>query len=176
MSRRSVYRCSTRASALGAAVLCALSPGVLLAGSASAGSTALAVKVSPDRGLVNGRVVTVSGRGLSRSGTGSGLTWFVTECTAAVRGRMNPAKDTPHCDVTDARGIRLGHDGSFSTKFHVRAGVVGDGYCGTMGHTSCVIAVATARGQGTVVKISFATPSTTTSTTTTASTTSTTAG
>jgi hypothetical protein len=148
-------------------VLCALVPGVLLAAPASAGTTALFVKVSPDRGLVNGQVVTVSGRGLSRSAMGSGLTWFVSECTAAVRGRMNPATDTPHCDVTDARAIRVGRDGGFSTRFHVRAGIVGDGYCGTAGHATCVIAVSTAKGQGTVVKISFAPASTTTTSTTT---------
>jgi hypothetical protein len=83
---------------------------------------------------------------------------------------MNPSTDTPHCDVTDAKGIRVSHNGSFFTKFRVRAGIVGDGYCGTAGHTSCVIGVSTAKGQGTVVKISFAAkPPTTTTTTTTPS-------
>jgi hypothetical protein len=163
-------------SALGAAVLCALVPGVLLAGPSSAGAATVSLKVSPNRGLVNGQVVTVSGRGLSRSATGNGLTWFVSECTASVRGRMNPATDTPHCDVTDARPVRVGRDGSFSTRFHVRAGIVGDGYCGTAGHATCVIALSTANGQGRVVKISFATASTTTTTTTTSSSTTTTAG
>jgi hypothetical protein len=179
MARRSVYRCSPRACALGAAVLCTFAPVILLAGPASAGTAAaVSVKVSPNRGLVNGQVVTVSGRGLSRSATGSGLTWFVSQCTASVRWRMNPATDTPHCDVTDAKAIRIGRDGSFSTRFHVRAGIVGDGYCGTAGHATCVIAVSTAKGQGSVAKISFAPASTTTTTTMAAgaSTTTTTAG
>jgi hypothetical protein len=168
MSRLLGYRWSAHAPALGAAVVCAIASSILLAGPAAAGtSSSLSVKVSPDRGLVNGQVVTVSGRGLAHSSGGSGVTWFVTECTAAVHERVNPSVDTPHCDVADARGIKVGHDGSFSTKFRVRAGIVGDGYCGTSGHTSCVIGVSTAKGQGTVVKISFATPKTTTTTTTT---------
>ena len=167
MSRRSAYRWSARAPVLGAVVVCAVGSSILPAGPASAATTGLAVKVSPDRGLVNGQVVTVSGRGISRAATGNGLTWFITECTASVRGHMNPATDTPHCDVTDARGIQVRHDGSFSTKFRVRAGIVGDGYCGTAGHPSCVISVSTARGQGTVVKITFATTTTTTTSTST---------
>lgn len=170
MSRWSAYRWSARAPVLGAIVVCAIGSSVLLAGPASAGTTGLSVKVSPDRGLVNGQVVIVSGRGVSRSASGNGLTWFITECTASVRGRMNPATDTPHCDVTDARAIRVSHDGSFSTKFRVRAGIVGDGYCGTAGHPSCVIGVSTAEGHGTVVKITFATTTTSTSTTTTSTT------
>jgi hypothetical protein len=179
MSRLSAYRWSAHVSVLGATVVCATVSAVLLAGPASAGTTAapaMAVKVSPDRGLVNGQIVTVSGRGFSHTATGSGLTWFVTECTATVRGRMNPSTDTPHCDVTDAKAIRVSHNGSFSTKFRVRAGIVGDGYCGTAGHTSCVIGVSTAKGQGTVVKISFAAQPATTTTTSSASHTSTTVG
>ena len=156
MSRWSAYRWSAHACALVAVVAAASS--VLLAGPATAGTPGLTVKVTPDRGLVNGQVVTVSGGGLTHSAAGSGLTWFVTQCTASVRGRMNPSTDTPHCDVTDAKAIRVSHNGSFSTRFHVRAGIVGDGYCGTAGHTSCVIAVSTARGLGTAVKVSFATP------------------
>ena len=166
MSRLSAFRWSAHAPTLGAALVFAIASSVLLAGPASAGTSSLSVKVSPDRGLVNGQTVTVSGRGLSHSSGGSGLTWFVTECTAAVHGRVNLSTDTPHCDVTDARGIKVSHDGTFSTKFRVRAGIVGDGYCGTSGHTNCVIGVLTAKGQGTVVTIGFATPKTTTSSTT----------
>jgi hypothetical protein len=171
MSRLSAYRWSAHVSVLGATVLCASVSTVLLAGPASAGTTAsaMAVKVSPDRGLVNGQIVTVSGRGFSHTATGSGLTWFVTECTATVHGRMNPSTDTPHCDVTDAKAIRVSHNGSFSTKFRVRAGIVGDGYCGTAGHTSCVIVVSTAKGGGTVAKISFAAKPATTGTSTSTS-------
>ena len=170
MSRWSAYRLSSHAYALVATVACAAVSCVLLAGPASAGTTRLFVEVSPDRGLVNGQVVTVSGHGLTHSNTGSRLTWFITQCTAAVRTRVNPSTDTPHCDVTDAKAIRVRHNGSFSAKFQVRAGVVGDGYCGTAGHTSCVIGVSNARGQGTVVKVNFATHAVTPATTTTSTT------
>jgi hypothetical protein len=170
MSRLSAYGRSLRASALGVAVVCAAVSSILLAGPASAGTKSPSAKVSPDRGLVNGQVVTVSGRGLSRTAAGSGLTWFITECTAAVHGRVNLSYDTPHCDVTDAKGVKVGHDGTFSTRFHIRAGIVGDGYCGTAGHTTCVIGVSTAKGQGTVVKISFAIPKPTATTSTTSTT------
>jgi hypothetical protein len=157
MSRWSAYRWTAHACALGAVVV----SGVilfLLVGPATAGAAGLTLKVNPDRGLVNGQVVTVSGGGLARSAAGTGLTWFVTQCTASVRGRMNPSTDTPHCDVTDAKAVRVGRNGSFSTKLRVRAGIVGDGYCGTAGHTSCVIAVSTAKGLGTAVRIRFTTP------------------
>ena len=168
MSRWSAYRFSAHASALAAAVFFALLSSILLAGPASARTTGLSVKVSPDRGLVDGQVVSVSGSGLTRSAAGNGPTWFITECTASVHGHVNLSTDTPHCDVTDAKAVRVGHDGSFSTRFRVRTGVVGDGYCGTVGHTTCVVGISTAKGQGTVVKISFALkPAPTASTTST---------
>jgi hypothetical protein len=168
MSRWSVYRCSAHASALVAAVAGAAVLSALLAAPAAAGTTGVSVKVTPDWGLVNGQVVTVSGRGLAHAGSGKGLTWFVTECTAAVKHRLDPSTDTPHCDVTHAKAIRVSHNGTFSAKFRVRAGIIGDGYCGTDGHTTCVIGVSTAEGQGRVVKIAFVTPAATTTTSTTA--------
>jgi hypothetical protein len=168
MSRWSAYTWPAHVSAAVAAVVCALGSCVLPADPASAGATGLSVKVSPDRNLVNGQVVTVSGRGLARSATANGLTWFITECTAVVKERMNPATDTPHCDVTDARAIKVSREGTFSTRFRVRTGIVGDGYCGIDGHANCVIGVSTAKGQGTVVTITFATPAKTTTTTTAA--------
>jgi hypothetical protein len=167
MSRWSVYRCSAHASALVAAVAGAAVSSALFAAPAAAGTSGVSVKVTPDRGLVNGQVVTVSGRGLTHAASGSGLTWFVTECTAAVKQRLNPSTDTPHCDVTDAKAIRVSRNGTFSAKFRVRVGIIGDGYCGTAGHTTCVIGVSTAEGKGTVVKIGFATPTATTTTTST---------
>jgi hypothetical protein len=171
MSRCWAYRFSANAAALGAVVTCAAVSSVLLAGPASPATTGLSVKVSPDRGLVNRQVVTVSGRGLSHAAAGSGLTWFIAECTATVKERVNPASDTAHCDVTHAKAIRVSHKGTFSAKFTVRAGIIGDGYCGTVGHTTCVIGVSTAKGQGTVVKITFATrPAATTTTTSTTAT------
>jgi hypothetical protein len=140
-----------------AAALAVLAPGAaVLAEAAPAGAASVSVRVSPDRGLVNGQVVTVSGHGLVRSYGGSAQTWFATECTAAVHGRMSPATDTSHCDITDAKAIHVAHNGSFSTHFRVRTGIVGDGYCGSDGHASCVIGVGTAAGLGTVVKINFA--------------------
>jgi hypothetical protein len=160
-------RWSTHASGLGAVVAWAVVASiVLLAGPASAGTSGMSVKVSPNRGLVNGEMVTISGHGLARSDDGDSLTWFATECTASVRGRMNPSTDTPHCDVTDAQAIRVSRSGSFSTKFRVRSGIVGDGYCGTAGHATCVIGVGTAKGQGTVVRLNFATPPSAATTTT----------
>ena len=144
-----------------AAALAVLAPGAaVLAEAVPAGASSVSVKVSPDSGLVNGRIVTVSGHGLVRSYEGTAQTWFATECTAAVRGRMSPTTDTSHCDITDAKAIRVAHNGSFSTRFRVRTGIVGDGYCGSNGRATCVIGVGTAAGLGTVVKISFADPGT----------------
>jgi hypothetical protein len=116
------------------------------------------VKVSPNHGLVNGQIVVISGHGLARSYDGAAQTWFVTECNAAVRGHISPATDTSHCDITDAKAIRVAHNGSFSTHFRIRTGIIGDGYCGTAGHPGCVIGVGTAQGFGTVVKITFGPP------------------
>ena len=102
--------------------------------------------------------MTVSGRGLARTYAGKPLTWFVAECTASVQGRMNPSTDTPHCDVTEARAIHLSSHDTFSIRFHVETGIVGDGYCGSNGHDTCVISIGNARGQGTVVHITFRDP------------------
>ncbi len=124
----------------------------------AAGASGLSVTVSPSRGLVDGQSVTIAGRGLQRSLHGDPQTWFVTECTAAVQGRMNPSTDTPHCDVTEAQALRVGRNGAFSARFHVEAGIVGDGYCGTPGHETCVLGIGTAGGLGTVVRISFKVP------------------
>jgi hypothetical protein len=116
------------------------------------------VRVTPSRGLVGGQSVTVSGRGLTHTSGGAAPTWFVIECTAAVRGRMNPSTDTAHCDVTAARGIRVARNGSFATTYRVITGIVGDGYCGTPAHLTCVLGVASAAGRGTVVRIGFKDP------------------
>ena len=140
---------------------------------AHAGSSGLVVKVTPARGLVDRQTVTLTGRGLTTGG-GNARTWFVAECTVAVRGRMNPATDTPHCDLTDAQPLHVTQSGTFSTRYRVRAGIIGDGYCGTAGHATCVLGVGTAQGLGTVVRIVFktapaasTTPTTTPATTTT---------
>ena len=137
--------------------------------SAQAGTSGVVVKVAPDQGLKSGQTVNVSGHGLSKSSQ----TWFVTECTAAVRGRMDPATDTPHCDISHALAVRVTSKGTFSSRYRLTTGIIGDGYCGTAGHPTCVIGVGTAQGLGTVVRISFKTathtaPSTTTTTSTSA--------
>jgi hypothetical protein len=130
----------------------------LLAAPAPAGATGISVKVTPNRGLVDEETVTISGRGLQGSGGGSSRTWFVTECTAAVRGRMNPSTDTPHCDLTEAQQLHVSRTGTFSAHYRVTTGIIGDGYCGTPGHATCVLGVGTAQGLGTVVRITFKTP------------------
>ncbi len=142
---------------------------VVAFGPAGAGGASLPVKVTPNTGLVNGQNVTISGRGLVRSYHGSAQTWFVTQCTGSVKGRMNPSTDTPHCDITNAKAIRVGRNGTFTARFRVVTGIIGDGYCGTAGHLRCVIGIGTAQGLGTVVRITFKEPSTPTiaSTTTT---------
>jgi hypothetical protein len=161
----------TGAAALALAVLAAAA---IPAAPAQAGSSGLVVKVTPSRGLVDRQTVTITGRGLT--GSGNPRTWFVTECTVAVRGRMNPATDTPHCDLTDAQPLHVTQGGAFSARYRVRAGIIGDGYCGTAGHATCVLGVGTAQGLGTIVRIMFRTapPAATTPTTPTTSTTTTT--
>ncbi len=159
-----------RSVAVVVAALAAVVGIVVLAGPAQAGTQGLVVKVTPSQSLKPGQNVTVSGHGLPKSSGGSPRTWFITECTTAVRGRMNPATDTPHCDITHAQALRVSANGTFSSHYRVTAGIIGDGYCGTVGHATCVIGVGTAQGLGTVVRISFKTPapppaSTTTSTT-----------
>jgi len=141
----------------------------------AAGTPGMVVKVAPSQGLKPGQTVTVSGRGLPKSAGTGPQTWFMTECTAAVRGRVEPSTDTPHCDITHAQAIKVTKSGTFSARYRLTTGIIGDGYCGTAGHATCVIGVGTAQGLGTVVRITFKTapepappPSPTTSTTATA--------
>ncbi len=161
-----MHRWSVAAVALAGAI-----GGAVPALPAQAGTTGLFVKVTPGQGLESGQTVTVSGRGLPTSAGDAPLTWFVTECTAAVRGRMDPATDTPHCDITHAQTLRVSARGTFSSRYRLTTGIIGDGYCGIAGHATCVIGVGTAQGVGTVVRISFKTSpaAATTSTTTTTS-------
>ena len=167
MHRRSAVAV-VEAGLTGAAVLAlaVLAAAAIPAAPAQAGSSGLVVKVTPTRGLVDRQTVTLTGRGLTTGG-GNSRTWFVAECTVAVRGRMNPATDTPHCDLTDAQPLHVTQGGTFSTRYRVRAGIIGDGYCGTAGHATCVLGVGTAEGLGTVVRIMFkvAPPAATTPTT-----------
>jgi hypothetical protein len=126
---------------------------------ADAAGPRITVKVSPNHGLVGGQSVTVSGRGLVKTYHGSPQTWFIAQCTAAVKGHLDVKTDTPHCNAGGAKQITLGKKGAFSTPFMVVTGTVGDGSCGTAGNSTCVIGVGTVTGLGTVVMIQFkATP------------------
>jgi hypothetical protein len=122
---------------------------------AGAAGPAITVKVNPNHRLVGGQSVTVSGKGLVKTYKGKPQTWFIAQCTGAVRGRLEVKTDTPHCNAGGAKQIMLGKKGTFSTHFTVVTGTVGDGSCGTAGNTTCVIGVGTVTGLGTVVKITF---------------------
>jgi len=137
-----------------------IAAGAPLVSAVAPAGAAVSVKVSPDHGLVNGQVVVISGHGLARSWRGAAQTWFAAECNSAVHKHLSPATDTSHCDITDAKAIRVARNGYFSTRFRIRTGIIGDGYCGTLGHPGCVIGVGTVQGLGTVVKIAFSTPPT----------------
>jgi hypothetical protein len=141
---------------------------------AQAGTPGMVVKVTPNQGLRPGQSVAVSGHGLPKPAGSDPQTWFVTECTAVVHGRMDPSTDTPHCDITHAQAVKVTKSGTFRTRYRLTTGIIGDGYCGTAGHATCVIGVGTAQGLGTVVRIRFKKPAVATSTTTTTTTTTTT--
>jgi hypothetical protein len=129
-----------------------------MVGPAGASGSSVAVKVTPHTGLVGGQYVTVSGRGLVRTYHGAAQTWFITECTSSVQGRMKASTDTLHCNITHAKTIHLGPHDTFTTRYRLATGIIGDGYCGTTGHLSCVIGVGTADNLGTVVRITFKNP------------------
>jgi hypothetical protein len=148
-----MHRCWA-AAVLTAGVLCALA----LAASPPAGASGVTAKVSPNKGLVAHQSVTVSGKGLPRASGPNTQTWFVAECTAAVQGHLDPSTDTGHCDLTHAETLKVSRSGTFSTHYRVTTGIVGDGYCGTPSHLTCVLTVATSQGQGTVARITFKSP------------------
>jgi hypothetical protein len=122
-------------------------------------NSGISARVTPNHGLTPGQVVSVTGRGFGKPPNKNDPAWFVTECTSTVRGHMNPSTDTSHCDISQARSVRVGRNGTFSLHFQVTTGIVGDGYCGTLGHPSCVIGIGNARGQGMVLPITFLIPS-----------------
>ena len=149
-----MHRWSVRVIALGGVLGAALLPALAV----QARTLGIVVKVSPDQGLRTGQTVAVSGHGLPKSAGTDPQTWFLTECTAVVRGRMNPSTDTPHCDITHAQALKVTKSGTFNARYRLTTGIIGDGYCGTTGHATCVLGVGTAQGMGTVVRISFKTP------------------
>jgi len=125
---------------------------------AHASSPGAAVTVSPSRSLTGGQLVTVSGKGFPKSGGGTNVTWFVAQCTAAVHGRLNASSDASHCDLTSAKVLHIGKNGIFTAHYRIETGVVGDGYCGTAGHLTCVVGVGTADSTGFAVKVTFRNP------------------
>ena len=151
------------------AVLAGILGAAVLALPTGAGTPGMVVKVTPSQGLKAAQTVIVSGRGLPKASGAGTQTWFVTECTAAVRGHVDPATDTPHCDITHALPLRVTARGTFNAHYRLTTGIIGDGYCGTPGHATCVIGVGTAQGLGTVVRITFKTPSPAPPSTTTSS-------
>jgi hypothetical protein len=126
----------------------------LLVPAVPAGASGISVKVSPAKGLVNGQVVKVSGKGLPVTTKGKTNSFFADECNAAVKGKLSPA-DASHCDESLAKALKVSKKGAFSTTFKVATGAVGDGTCGVAAHLTCVIGVGDIGGQGTVVKITF---------------------
>jgi neocarzinostatin family protein len=134
---------------LGGAVSIALSVAAL-----PAGASGISVKASPAKGLSNGQTIKLTGKGLPYTSRLGKNTFFVDECNAAVKGKLSTA-DTLHCDVALARAVKLAKNGTFTAKFKVVTGKVGDGMCGVPGSLTCVIGVGDTQGQGTVVKVTF---------------------
>ncbi len=139
-------------------VLGALTVRSVVLGAAGAGAASVSVKITPSANLVSGKSVTITAKGLVKTYQGKSQTWFATQCTSAVQGHLDVTTDTPHCDITRAITLKVGKNGTATAHYHVLAGIVGDGYCGTAGHLVCVIGVGTAQGLGTVVHISFKAP------------------
>jgi Neocarzinostatin family len=132
----------------------ALSLTTVMAAAGPAGASGVSVKVSPSKGLADGKVVTVSGTGLPATTAGKKNSFFIDECNAAVTGQLSVA-DEPHCDVSLAKALTVSKKGTFKTSFKVATGTVGDGTCGVAGHLTCVIGVGDAGGQGGVANITF---------------------
>jgi hypothetical protein len=126
----------------------------LMTMAAPAGASGISLKASPSKGLTNGKTVKVTAKGLPVTTKGKKNSFFVAECNSLVTGSLSLA-DESHCDISTAKAIKVSKKGSFSGKFKVVTGKVGDGYCGTAGHLTCVIGVGDIAGQGTVVNITF---------------------
>jgi hypothetical protein len=131
-----------------------LSLATFMAVAVPAGASAVSVKVSPAKGLSNGKVVTVSGTGLPLTTIGKKNSFFIDECNAAVSGHLSLA-DEPHCDVSLAKALTVSKKGAFKTTFKVATGTVGDGNCGVAGHLTCVIGIGDSGGQGGIANITF---------------------
>jgi hypothetical protein len=136
-------------------VTCGVLMGMSVVAMASpAGASGVSVKVSPSKGLTNNETVKVTGKGFPYSTKGKPNSFFATECTGAVAGKLSLA-DAPHCDESHVATVKVSKKGSFSFTFSVITGVIGDGMCGTPGHLNCVIGVGDIAGQGSVGNITF---------------------
>jgi hypothetical protein len=140
---------------IGGAVALSLSLSVLtLPAGANPGYS---MKVTPDTGLVKGETVTVTGAGFPYSTDGGVVSYFMAECTSKVTGALS-ATDTGHCNIGAVQSVTVTQAGTFSTKLKLVTGTVGDGYCGTKGHLTCVIGVGDTTADGTAVQITFKAP------------------
>jgi hypothetical protein len=148
-----------RWAAAGAAAALGFAADTLVSGaSAAAASPAPAITVSPSHGLRAGQSVTIVGKWFPKPGSGTNVTWFVTQCTTAVHGHLRTSTDTPHCELTTAKAVHMGKNGTFTARYRVETGIIGDGYCGTAGHLICVLGVGTVNGPGAVANITFRNP------------------
>ena len=115
----------------------------------AASGAGVSVKVTPNHGLVGGQTVTITGRGLARSRR--------RETADLVRRGVHGCRPGPHGPLHRHPALRrqptprrssVRHNGTFTAHFRVKSGIIGDGYCATPGHTTCVIGVGNAQGAG----------------------------
>jgi hypothetical protein len=130
----------------------------LLALAAPAGANpGYSMTVTPDTGLVKGQTVTVTGSGFPYETGGAVNSYFMAQCTSAVTGALT-ASDTGHCNIGAVQSVTATQAGTFTAKIKLVTGVVGDGFCGTKGHLTCVIGAGNTTADGTAVQITFKAP------------------
>jgi hypothetical protein len=126
--------------------------------SVSAGAGAGAVKVpkvkapslsvSPSKFLVNGQTVTLKGSGYGKSKHGSLVTWDASECVSKASKVANLYPGfSKYCSLPLLLPLHVSPSGSFTAKFKVATGRIGESVCGTPGHQTCVIEVGSAEGR-----------------------------
>jgi hypothetical protein len=92
-------------------------------------ASSLQASVNPDRGLTDGKTVTVSWKGYE-----PGTSVNVLECS------KNPPTGPSQCDLTGAKLLQPDPDGHGSLSFSVKTGSIGTGTCDAQ-HPGCVIVV-----------------------------------
>jgi alpha-beta hydrolase superfamily lysophospholipase len=92
-------------------------------------ASSLQATVNPDRGLTDGKTVTVSWKGYA-----PGTSVNVLECS------KNPPTGPSECDLTDAKLLQPDPEGHGSLSFSVKTGSIGTGTCDAQ-HPGCVIVV-----------------------------------